>query len=193
MHSLVFSSILLHFSAEICTMYSTGCLALRPQTQVQWPSEKSHVSTESKTWRHEVRLLKMMFLKKISPLSDTETADDQCRSCGRADGWVFTSPLFSSIFGPILCPSRKYLTVRIIFTFWADHCFPQSKKILLLTPRCFAFFKSNLNHCYAHYSLSPPCKVWISFEISSNIWEKWVPEFTRFHMTSLLFYRLLWK
>lgn len=83
---------------------------------------------------HEARLLKMMSLKKISPLSDTETADGQCWSCGWADGWVFTSPLFSAVFGSILCPSRKYLTVRIIFTFLADHQFSPVEKDFITDP-----------------------------------------------------------
>lgn len=84
--------------------------------------------------RHEAHLLKMMFLKKISPLSNTETADGRCWSCGSADGWVFTSPLFSAVFGSILCPSRKYLTVRIIFTFLADHWFSPVEKDFITDP-----------------------------------------------------------
>lgn len=80
-----------------------------------------------------------MFLKKISLLSDTETADGRCWSCGRADGWVFTSALFSAVFGSILCSSRKYLTLRIIFTFLADHQFSPVKKDFITDPLVVLF------------------------------------------------------
>lgn len=80
-----------------------------------------------------------MFVKKISLLSDTETADVRCWSCGWADGWVFTSALFSAIFGSILCSSRKYLTLRIIFTFLADHRFSPVEKDFITDPLVVLF------------------------------------------------------